>query len=111
MSHGEELSGSFRKLALVAQQAGVKHSQVRVLRCGGQNQSGQRLGFGRLFFPRVGLRQRLGISLWGGSDEIEDSLAVELDGLGLAAAASFAWSSKYPDTTPARVFGIRTSTT
>jgi exodeoxyribonuclease V gamma subunit len=30
---------------------------------------------------RAFLRQRLGISLWGGSDEVEDGLAVELDGL------------------------------
>jgi exodeoxyribonuclease V gamma subunit len=31
---------------------------------------------------RAFLRQRLGISLWGGSDEIEDALPVELTGLG-----------------------------
>jgi exodeoxyribonuclease V gamma subunit len=31
---------------------------------------------------RAFLRQRLGISLWGGSDEIEDALPVELSGLG-----------------------------
>jgi exodeoxyribonuclease V gamma subunit len=30
---------------------------------------------------RAFLRQRLGIGLWGGSDEIEDALVVELDGL------------------------------
>jgi exodeoxyribonuclease V gamma subunit len=30
---------------------------------------------------RAFLRQRLGVGLWGGSDEIEDALVVELDGL------------------------------